>query len=197
MSELCNLFYKYRSDKCPAIFHSYSPVYYDILKDKKNDFKHILEIGIGTNEIMQPISGPNYQIGSSLKAWRDFFCNSTVFGLDINQNVLFEEERIKCFFADQSKSESLEEAIFNINQFTKSTIEYDFILDDGSHVVEHMLLTFHTLKKYLKTGGIYIIEDIQLKDLNTFKQLEDKEYKIIYVHSGSSAWDSFVAFVKI
>lgn len=196
MSELCNLFYKYKSDKCPFIFHSYSPVYYNLLKDKKNDFKYVLEIGVGSNEIMQPISGPDYQIGSSLKAWRDFFPNSTIFALDINKNVLFEDKRIKCFFANQAESESLEEAIVNINKFVDNTVEYDFIIDDGSHIVEHMMLTFNTLKKYLKIGGMYIIEDIQPKDLDAFKQLEDQCYKIIYIHGDSFEWDSFIAFVK-
>ena len=48
MTELCELFYKYKSDKCPKILHSYSPKYYEILKDYKESFKYILEIGVGT-----------------------------------------------------------------------------------------------------------------------------------------------------
>jgi len=196
MTELCNLFYKYKSDKCPSIFHSYSPIYYDLFKEYKNDYKFILEIGVGTNEIMKPISGLDYQIGSSLKSWRDFFPNSMVFGLDIDNRVLFEEDRIKCFFTDQSKKESLEETISNINSHMSENIEYDFIIDDGSHVVDHMKLTFNTLKKYLRVGGIYIIEDIKFKDLEIFKQLESNEYKIIKVHDGNFEWDSFVAFLK-
>ena len=30
-----------------------------------------------------------------------------VYGIDIDKNVLFEEERIKCFYADQSKEEEI------------------------------------------------------------------------------------------
>jgi hypothetical protein len=196
MTELCDLFYKYKSDKCPNIFHTYSPIYYDIFKEYKNDYKFILEIGVGTNEIMKPISGSEYQIGSSLKSWRDFFPNSMVFGLDIDNRVLFEEDRIKCFFTDQSKEESLENTISNINSYIGKNIEYDFIIDDGSHVVEHMILTFNTLKKYLRTGGIYVIEDIKFKDLDLFKKLESNEYKIIREHDGNFEWDSFIAFLK-
>ena len=196
MTELCNLFYKYRSDKCPNIFHTYSPSYYDIFKDYKNNYRYILEVGVGTNEIMKPISGEDYQIGSSLKAWRDFFPNAMVFGLDIDNTILFEDERIKCFFTDQSKPESLENTITTINSYVGDTIEYDFIIDDGSHVVDHMILTFQTLKKYLRTGGIYVIEDIKFKDLEIFKELETDEYKIIHTHNGNLEWDSFVAFIK-
>jgi hypothetical protein len=146
---------------------------------------------------MKPISGSDYQIGSSLRAWRDFFPNSAVFGLDVDKKVLFEDNRLKCFYADQSKSDSLELSISNINKFLGETIEYDFIIDDGSHVVEHMILTFHSLKKFLKSGGIYIIEDIRYKDLNIFKNLRSDDMKIIYEHDGSFEWDSFVAFKKI
>lgn len=196
MTELCKLFYKYKSDKCLDIFHSYSPAYYEILKNYKDKFKYILEIGVGTYELMKSISGSDYQIGSSLRAWRDFFPNSMVFGLDIDSRVLFEDERLKCFYTDQSKQESLENTISNINLFLGDVIEYDFIIDDGSHVVEHMILTFHSLKKYLKKGGIYIIEDIKYKDLNIFKSLDSGDLKIIYVHSGNFEWDSFIAFEK-
>lgn len=196
MTELCELFYKYRSDKCPEIFHSYSPEYYNLLKDYKEQYKNILEIGVGYKELMHPISGPDYQNGSSLRGWRDFFVNSYVYGIDINKNILFEDERIKCFYTDQSDDNSLESTIRDINNFNSGEVKYDLIVDDGSHIIEHMILSFHTLKKYLKSGGIYIIEDIKFQDLSIFKNLECSEYKIILSHDGKFEWDSFLAFQK-
>ena len=44
-TELCDLFFKYCSDKCPLIGHSYSPHYYELLKNEKENFLNILEIG--------------------------------------------------------------------------------------------------------------------------------------------------------
>jgi hypothetical protein len=117
MTELCEIFYKYKSDKCPKIFHSYSPVYFEYLKEKKIEIKNIIEIGVGTEKLMKPICGSDYEIGSSLKSWRDFFPNSTVFGLDIDSSVLFEDLRIKCFFTDQSNSESLLSTILEIKKY--------------------------------------------------------------------------------
>jgi len=35
------------------------------------------------------------------------------------------------------------------------------IIDDGSHINEHVITSFNTLFPYLKDGGIYIIEDLQ------------------------------------
>lgn len=52
---LCELFYKYGSDKCPQIYHSYSTEYYELLKNNRENFLNILEIGIGTNSMMKPI----------------------------------------------------------------------------------------------------------------------------------------------
>ena len=37
---------------------------------------------------------------------------------------------------------------------------YDIIIDDGSHVPKHMLLTFRHLWPYVRPGGMYVIEDI-------------------------------------
>ena len=39
-------------------------------------------------------------------------------------------------------------------------IEFDFILDDGSHIMQNQYNTFINYFKFLKNGGLYIIEDI-------------------------------------
>jgi hypothetical protein len=197
MTELCELFFKYKSDKCPKIFHTYSPLYYDILKNNKYDYKNILEIGVGTNEVMKPISGEEYQIGSSLRAWRDFFPNANIFGLDIKKDVLFKDDRIECYYTDQSDSNELEKTISLIaqNQSIKN-LDFDLIIDDGSHVVNHMILTFNTLKKYLKKGGIYIIEDIKKHEIPIFIDLSDENFEILKISEGNWDWDAFVVFKK-
>lgn len=197
---LCLLFEKYLSDKCPTIFHSYSPAYYEILKNYSNSFKNILEIGIGTNEIMESVGNINkiqneknikYKPGASLRAWRDFFINSNVYGADINQQVLFEEERIKCFFVDQSNASSL------IDLYKKINSNLDLIIDDGSHVVDHMVLSVKILFPLLKKESLYIIEDIKKKDIDIFLNLNLENCKVIYLHEGISEWDSFICFEKI
>ena len=196
-TELCDLFYKYGADKCPQIFHSYSPEYYQSLHPLKNDIKNVLEIGIGTRQIMVPISGEKYEIGASLKAWRDFFPNATIYGLDIVKDVLFNEERIKCYYTDQSKSDELLKTINIISEDNQDTnFEFDLIIDDGSHIVNHMILSFNTLKNTLKKEGLYIIEDIKLKDLNIFKKLSDEYFEIIKIHEGEFEWDSFIIYRK-
>lgn len=195
---LCELLYKYGSDKCPQIFHSYSEYYYDILKNYKDDFTQILEIGIGTNEIMKPIVGETYQIGSSLRAWRDFFINATIYGLDINTEVFFDDDRILCLYTDQSRSDVLESTITKIKEINKNPdLTFDLIIDDGSHLVNHMILSFNTLFKYIKPGGIYIIEDIKKIDIHIFERMNLQNGQIIMSFPGNTDWDGFIAIKKI
>jgi hypothetical protein len=200
-TELCNLFYKYGADKCPQIYHSYSLKYYELLKKYKEKFDNVLEIGIGTNELMKPIVGDKYQVGASLKAWKDFFINATIFGLDIDNDVLFEEDRIKCFYTDQSDKNELINSINKIRNYkNNNNLLFDLILDDGSHILKHQLLTFNTIFKYLKNGGIYIIEDIQRNNINNLKFNLDNisNAKIIEIHNGVSklSGDVFIAIKK-
>jgi hypothetical protein len=196
-TELCELFYKYGADKCPQVSHTYSKHYFDLLFKNKNKYKNILEIGVGNRELMRQLEDM-YQIGASLKAWQDFFPNANIFALDIREDVLFEENRIKCFYGDQSQKDSLIECVSNIKSYINSDIEFDMILDDGSHHEEHQILSLDTLFKFVKNGGIYIIEDIDNSKINNFiNHANNNNYKILYTHIGDSQGiDSFIAFEK-
>ena len=77
---------------------------------------------------------------------------------------MWAENRIKIFQGSQVDVDFL-------NKLTGMVGKFDIIIDDGSHIVNHMLLTFKTLSKYLKVDGLYIIEDILRKDLDIFKSL--------------------------
>jgi hypothetical protein len=76
LDPLSELAFKYLSDKCPQIKHSYTPFYYDLLKDKRNSIKKVLEIGIGSVE--ESTKWRPYRAGSSLIMWRDFFPNAQI-----------------------------------------------------------------------------------------------------------------------
>lgn len=38
--------------------------------------------------------------------------------------------------------------------------EFDFIVDDGSRRSQHIISSFKSLAKYVKDGGLYIVEDV-------------------------------------
>ncbi len=99
----------------------------------------ILEIGIGS--------------GRSLRMWRDFFPRSTIYGIDIHDKREHEGRRITVFQGDQSDPLSLSKIADEIG-------ELDIIIDDGSHVNEHIITSFHALFPRLAEGGVYAIEDL-------------------------------------
>ena len=89
----------------------------------------------------------------SIKLWLDYFPNAFIYGADIN--VSEQGDRYNIIKADQSKVE-------DVNKI-KATISKPLflIVDDGSHIPEHQILTFEILFDILLPGGTYIIEDIE------------------------------------
>lgn len=203
-TELCCLFEKWGSDKCKEYFHTYSREYYNILKDIKYLTRNVLEIGVGSFDLMagRIVPKDKYNVGASLRGWNDFFPESKIWGVDIREDVLFEDGRIKCLWTDQSSPIELDKTIDHIRDIEKNyDLEFDLIIDDGSHIVEHQITSIRTLSKYLKNGGYYIIEDIRDVDLNIFKDLEVSGMVVIKVYNQwvdkSPGWNSFVLYQKI
>lgn len=199
-TDLCLLFEKYGSDKCDQVYHTYSRFYHALLLKKRNSVQNFLEIGIGTRALMVPIVGNEYKEGASLKAWRDFFPNATVYGLDIDTSVLFEDDRIKCYSVDQSQETSLKETTYKIFQ-EHAINSFDVIVDDGSHILEHMLLSLNIMSKFLSNDGIYIVEDIKDHEVGFFLRHVPVDLKIVCVYTGNygklNTQDNFVAYRKI
>jgi len=173
-SELDYLCTKYGSDKgwlgsAPFPYswkrHSYTDFYSKIFQFGRHDIRKILEIGIGTNNPNLPSSmGLNGKPGASLRVWRDYFPNATVFGADIDKEILFTEERIKTFWVDQLNPRSIQDLCFSIG-----ISDFDIIIDDGLHSFESGTTLFSGLINYLSSNGIYIIEDVSRYDLLRFQ----------------------------
>lgn len=194
MTELCALAERYGVDKCPKILHSYTPKYHEFLNPIRSNVSKFIEIGIGNFPLMSPLVGKLYKPGASLRMWRDYFPNAKIIGCDILHDVLFIDERITTYCVDQSMENSL--IVFG-NNIKKA----DVILDDGSHIKEHMILSFKTLWKYVIDGGLYIIEDIKNNELSEFESLATllgfNDAKLICSHKGAYYWDSFIIFKKM
>ena len=93
----------------------------------------------------------------SIKMWMEYFPLAYIFGLDINFTE--EGERFKVFKADQSKYRELDVVRRQIESSDKPVF---FVIDDGSHIPEHQILTFDLyFDMLLEPGGTYIIEDVE------------------------------------
>jgi hypothetical protein len=134
-------------------YHGYSGFYDEILSHRRKDVKKVLEIGIGSPQIMSHMAG--YQIGASLRLWAEYFPNAEIYGLDVDPALLINEGRIHSFYCDQSDTHSLAQVIAKIGH------NFDLIVDDGSHVAEHQAQTVRMFLPLLAPNGLYVVEDVR------------------------------------
>jgi hypothetical protein len=140
--------------------HTYTRVYADLFSSIKEEELVIFECGIGTNNPRFASSmGINGKPGASLRVWRDYFPKSTIYGADIDKNILFLEDRIFTGYIDQTNPES-------IKSFWE---EYDvypnIIIDDGLHKYSAGITLFEASFDRIPSGGVYVIEDVWAHDL--------------------------------
>lgn len=127
--------------------HDYTPNYYDILKGLEHSEFNLMEIGVGGY-------GRKYEGGYSLKMWRDFFHKADITGIDIQEKVLDLGARIETFLGSQVDLEFLQDLL-------ESRGPFQIMLDDGSHINEHVVQSFDYLYEHLLPSGFYIAEDLQ------------------------------------
>ncbi len=152
--DLIQLAEKYYCEKLHC--HSYVPFYQQLFEPLRQSVTRVIEIGVGHPRKMARLV-PKYIHGASLKLWRDYFPNATVYGLDNEpEAMVYGEPRIQTMFVDQSKAEELSKVL--------ELAPVDIIIDDGSHNPKHQILSAQILQSALRPGGLYIIEDIRELD---------------------------------
>lgn len=149
--------------------HDYITNYNHLLNPYRYTAKNVLEIGIGElnhERGMQSSTQNKYRMGNSLRMWRDYFTHAQIYGIDISPYAMFDNEsRITTLIANQSSHSDL----YNVVKTIKHPI--DVIIDDGAHIADYQVTSFKFLEKFLKEGGIYIIEDIQPPHIDAFLDL--------------------------
>ena len=118
--------------------------HFQVLRKKR---LKILEIGVGGYD--DPASG-----GNSLRMWKHYFPKSKIYAIDICDKSRLREKRIEIFQGSQVDADFLKLVL-------EMTGPLDIIIDDGSHINEHVVATFKILFPLLKPGGIYAVEDTQ------------------------------------
>jgi len=93
--------------------------------------------------------------GGSLQMWRRYFGpHAQIVGIDIRPECgEFEEEQIAVRIGDQS------DPLF-LDRLLEEFGTPDVVLDDGSHVMQHVVSTFQHLYRKLDRNGVYMVEDL-------------------------------------
>lgn len=131
--KLTHILAKYKTDK---LFHSYAPEYEVIFEEFKDSPEFtMLEIGVDK--------------GGSLMAWKEYFPQGQIWGVD---NV---DRRLP-----EYKTKDTNFVCGDINHVYLNRT-WDIVIDDGSHFLEDVLFVVKTYLPALKPNGILIIEDVQ------------------------------------
>ena len=188
-TELCDIMQRMGSDKGNTPnSHNYTTFYHNIFKDKRENKLNVFEMGLGTTNLNIPSNmGINGKPCASLYGWEEYFKNSNVYGGDIDGEICKHSPFLhQCDMTNAFEVDSM---------FIKIGKTMDIIIDDGLHDPNANKAFLDIAIKYLKKGGIYIIEDIQLPccDLFDLKEIYNKYNltKIELLKIPSANYDNF------
>ncbi|KAF0206974.1 MAG: hypothetical protein FD139_3631 [Methylocystaceae bacterium] len=193
LSGLAQLALEFGTDKYPNC-----RVYERYFEEFKERSTNLFEIGVGGYD--KPEEG-----GGSLRMWKKYFKYGKVYALDFYDKSSHAENGITIYRGSQDDEVLL-------NKIADDMGRLDIILDDGSHICEHVIKSFEILFPRLNEGGIYIVEDIgtsywpscggseSLDDPNTsmayFKRIADGINSFAFKHKYEPTYaDQHAAFV--
>ena len=153
-TELCNIAEKYKADKGPYSEGSvnmghrkgYTAVYEMLFGTMRNKSINFCELGL--------------QTGDSIQLFKEYFTDMEYYGIDNNDNSIatctnLNIPRTHYYKVNVSNKDSLEQTFNSMNT------TFDVILDDSSHVPSDQINIIQVANKYLKSGGVLIIEDLE------------------------------------
>lgn len=131
--------------------HLYTTVYEEFVKPGK--VQTLLEIGLLCHDDQAAIGGDSFTQAPSLTMWANYLPNAEIYGFDIQDFSQAVGPWQHIFRGDQSKRVDLQQ-VHDLN------LSFDVIIDDALHASEHQQVTFSYLFEKVKSGGIFIIEDL-------------------------------------
>lgn len=154
-TDLCKLMIDEGSDKGTG-WHNYTPIYSFLFEDIRNSNINFMELGIFH--------------GASARAWRKYFSNAKIYLADINEEYLIRDVGYSSHICDQDNTQSIQKMWDEIG----NQILFDVIIDDGKHeFYSNINFLLGSIQK-LKTGGIFIVEDLTINTWNSFSECADR-----------------------
>lgn len=153
-ANLTELADRFGSDKGSSK-HRYTELYHMLFHPYRDQPITFLEMGLC-------IGGPEHGKSAdrktedlpSVRMWLEFFPKAMIHGLDVSDFAWFRHDRFafhRCDMDDRAR----------IAAARASMPDFDIIIDDASHASHHQQNGFLELFPRLKSGGLYIIEDLR------------------------------------
>lgn len=122
-------------------WHHYLPIYDRYFGPWRGKPLRFLEIGVSK--------------GGSLAMWRKYFGpDATIFGIDIDPTCAAYDG-----IHGQVRIGSQDDPAF-LNRVVAEMGGVDIVLDDGSHIMQHIKASLDVLLPQVSAGGLYMIEDL-------------------------------------
>ena len=98
-------------------------------------------------------------------------------GADIDESILFEEDRVKTYYVDQRSENSIVQMWAKVGMSN-----FDLMIDDGLHKFKPGICLFENSIGRLGSLGHYIIEDVTPYEMLRYKSyFSERRFKIEYV----------------
>jgi hypothetical protein len=124
--------------------HNYTKIYSLLFSPLKMEKINILEVGLGTNNTSIPSNmGELGKPGASLRVWKDYFNNASIYGADVDKDILFQEDRITTGYMDQLDKNSIEEFFKNLD-----LLGFDYLVGYGAKDASAKFLEY--IKRIMK-----------------------------------------------
>lgn len=117
----------------------YLDIYEKLWKNLQHEPIKLLEIGVYN--------------GNSMRTWCEWFSQAEIVGVDLNAQPHSNEHCGKVWYGNQTDPNFLQTIV-------DAYKEFDIIIDDGGHIWWEQQYTFEFLYPFVKSGGMYIIEDL-------------------------------------
>ena len=151
---LTDLADRFGSDK-GSTKHRYTELYHMLFHPYRQRKISFLEMGLqiggpehGNSEDRTTTDAP------SVRMWLEYFPKAHIHGLDVSDFAWFKQDRFTFHRCDMDARE-------NIHETAKELPLLDIVIDDASHASHHQQNAFLEIFPKLKSGGLYIIEDLR------------------------------------
>jgi SAM-dependent methyltransferase len=159
-SVLNRLANRHGSDKGSTVAdrHRYAQLYDVLFHNEREGTRKVLELGLARGGPEAPIGGAvERHCGSpSVAMWIEYFPNAAIYGFDISDFAHLEEQFGRfCFLrGDCGSAADLSRLAAMVGD------DVDIIIDDASHASFHQQMALRELFGCLRSGGLYVIEDL-------------------------------------
>lgn len=146
--KLIDIYNRYPNDQNSdkGYYHGYISLYNNLLENYRN-CTVFCEVGVAN--------------GFSMRIWDEFFTEKTkIVGIDINLNYI--KHSIKSQFSDRINL--IESDVSNLKNTYLKDFNFDVVIDDGSHQLQHQIDAIDFFIPKINPGGMLIIEDVQSQE---------------------------------